>query len=403
MMDQVKNTLSNIISIVDKEKDSFNEPTVEGGTMGVAIFYYFCHQYFKEDQYLCKAEEMVEKSINLMSAISNQDEFIPRYIGDSLSSVITSFGKGLLFIENKFNYYYDFSSYYEEISDTLLVLLEEDIKRKDYDFFSGALSSAYFFLNKLYYSNGNDQVSVRNLKKIYENSKEASIHHNENEIYWKAPSYLDQVYLGLSHGSAMMINFWSKLYLFDIVSSKNEEETQWLKKAVNFVFERKRDFVDGYFPHKAFSTETEEKTQLSMCYGDLGVIYSLFNANKILKNINHKGTIDKMLYTSSLRQQDPQYTYDTGILYGASGIGYIFDYFTTEINENIYENTINYWNNQILKYRTADNDFIYGFKDDINENARFSFAWGISGMGIRLMQSQEAQLPSVNELLLIGI
>lgn len=244
---------------------------------------------------------------------------------------------------------------------------------------------------------------MRNLKKIYENSKEASIHHNENEIYWKAPSYLDQVYLGLSHGSAMMINFWSKLYLFDIVSSKNEEETQWLKKAVNFVFERKRDFVDGYFPHKAFSTETEEKTQLSMCYGDLGVIYSLFNANKILKNINHKGTIDKMLYTSSLRQQDPQYTYDTGILYGASGIGYIFDYFTTEINENIYENTINYWNNQILKYRTADNDFIYGFKDDINENARFSFAWGISGMGIRLMQSQEAQLPSVNELLLIGI
>ncbi len=402
-MDQIKNTLNNIISIIDKKKDSFNEPTVEGGTMGVAIFYYFCHQYFKEDQYLYKAEEMVEKSINLISVISNQDEFVPKYTGDSLSSVIASFGKGLLFIENKFNYEYDFSSYYEVISDTLQTLLEEDIRRKDYDFFSGALSSAYFFLNKLYYSNNNDEISVRNLRKIYKNSKKASVHYNENEIYWKAPSYLNQVYLGLSHGSAMMINFWSKLYRINIVNSKSQEEIQWLNKAVNFVFERKRDCVDGYFPHKAFSTEIEEKTQLSMCYGDLGVLYSLFNANKTLKNINYKDTIDRMLYTSSLRKQEPQYTYDTGILYGASGLGYIFEYFAAEKGEDIYESTIDYWNNQILTYRTADNDFVYGFKDDKNENAKFSFAWGVIGMGIRLMQSQSAQLPSVNELLLIGI
>lgn len=402
-MDRVKNTLNNIISIVDKEKNGFNEPTVEGGTLGIAIFYYFCHQYFKEDQYLDKAEEMVEKSINLISAISEQDEFVPKYIGDSLSSVIASFGKGLLFIENKFNYNYNFSSYYEVISDILQTLLEEDIKRKDYDFFSGALSSAYFFLNRLYYSNGNDKVCKRNLEKIYENSKEASVHYNENEIYWKAPSYMNQVYLGLSHGSAMMINFWSKLYQLNVIDSKNEEETIWLNKAVNFVFERKRDFVDGYFPHKAFSSETEEKTQLSMCYGDLGIIYSLFNANKTLKNIKYEDVIDKMLYTSSLRQQESQYTYDTGILYGASGIGYIFEYFTTEKGENTYENTINYWNNQILTYRTADNDFVYGFKEDKNENARFSFAWGVTGMGIRLMQSHSVQLPSINELLLIGI
>jgi len=402
-MDLVKNTLNNILSIIEKEKNTFDEPTVEGGTMGVAIFYYFCHQYFKDDQYLYKAEEMVERSINLISSISKQDEFVPKYTGDSLSNVIASFGKGLLFIENKFNYDYDFSSYNEVISETLQTLLEEDIKRKDYDFFSGALSSAYFFLNKLYYSNGDDKVSAKNLEKIYENSKKASVHHNENEIYWIAPSYLDQIYLGLSHGSAMMINFWSKLYQFNIIDPENKQELHWLNKAVNFVFERKRDYVDGYFPHKAFSTEMVEKTQLSMCYGDLGVIYSLFNANKMLKNTNYQETIDQMLYTTSLRKQEPQLTYDTGILYGASGIGYFFEYFSAEKGQKIYENTINYWNNQVLTYRTSDNDFVYGFKNDKNESAKYSFAWGISGMAIRLMQSKSSQLPSVNELLLIGI
>lgn len=402
-MDSVKNTLNNILSIVEKEINSFNEPTVEGGTMGVAIFYYFCHQYFQDDKYLSRAEEMLEKSINLISAISEQDEFVPKYTGDSLSNVIASFGKGLLFIENKFNYDYDFSSYYEVIGDTLQILLDEDIKRKDYDFFSGALSSGYYFLNKLNYSNGNDEFSARNLDKIYENSKKAALHHNENEIYWAAPSYLDQVYLGLSHGSAMMINFWSKLYRLNIISSENKEEKKWLDKAVNFVLERKRNYIDGYFPHKAFSTEIVEKTQLSMCYGDLGVIYSLFNANKTLKDINYQETIDQMLHTTSLRQQEPLLTYDTGILYGASGIGYFFEYFSAEKGQKVYENTINYWNNQILTYRTPDNDFVYGFKDDKNESAKYSFAWGISGMGIRLMQSQSPHLPSVNELLLTGI
>ncbi|WP_412851000.1 lanthionine synthetase LanC family protein [Chryseobacterium sp. PMSZPI] len=402
-MDPIKNVLNKIISIVEKEKNTFNEPTVEGGTMGVAIFYYFCHQYFNDDQYLYKAEEMVEKSINLISAISEQDEFVPKYTGDSLSNVIASFGKGLLFIENKFNYDYDFSSYYEVISETLQVLVAEDIKRKDYDFFSGALSSAYFFLNKLYYSRGEDGASFKNLEKIYENSKKASVHLNENEIYWVSPSYLDQVYLGLSHGSAMMINFWSKLYKLNIINSENKEEKLWLNKAVNFIFERKRDFVDGYFPHKAFSTEIAGKTQLSMCYGDLGVLYSLFNANQILENPIYQKAIDEMIYTTSLRDQEPLFTYDTGILYGASGIGYIFEYFSGEKKQNIYENTINYWNNQILTYRTSDNDFVYGFKDDKNKSAKHSFAWGISGMGIRLMQSQSSQLPSINELLLIGI
>lgn len=132
-MDQVKSTLKKIISIVNIKKDSFNEPSVEGGTMGIAIFYYFCHKYFKDDLYLSMAEEMVEKSISLLSAISEQDEFVPRYTGDSLSSLIASFGKGLLFIDNKFNSNYNFKSYYEIICDTLQTLLKQDIKRKDYD------------------------------------------------------------------------------------------------------------------------------------------------------------------------------------------------------------------------------------------------------------------------------
>lgn len=401
-MIQSKNILNNIIATIDKEKEIFDDPTVEGGTMGCAIFFYYCHQYFKDDKYLYKAEEMVEKSINLISNISNMDEFNPKYRGYSLSNIFASFGKGLLFIENKFNYGYDFSSYYKIISDTLETLLEKDLKRKNYDFFGGAISSAYYFLNKIYYTKGKDENSVKNLKIIYESSKEASLFYNENEIYWKSTSYSDRVYIGLSHGSAMMINFWSKLYQFKIINSNNKDETDWLDKAVNFVFKRKREFVDGYFPHFAFTPESIEKTQLAMCYGDLGVIYSLFNANKILKNKEYKETIDKMLYTTSLREKETKYTYDAGVLYGASGVGYIFENIGKN-EENVYKNTIGYWNNQVFTICNANNDLLYQFDYNEIESSKYSFLWGLSGIGIRLMHIQSPLLPSINELLLIGI
>lgn len=403
-MDPLKNTLNNIIAIIEQKKDTFNEPTVEGGTMGVAIFYYFCHQYFNEDHFLDKAEEMVEKSINLISEISEKNEFVPRFTGDSISNVLASFGKGLLFIENRFDYDYDFSSYYEVLSDTLQTLADESIKQKDYDFFSGALSGAHFFLNKYYHSKGQDFVAAANLEKIYYSSKSAAVHYNEDEIYWTAPAYLNQAYLGLSHGSAMMINFWTKLYQLNLISGENEDEVRWLDKAVNFVFERKRNIVDGYFPNRFLTNEQAGKTQFAMCYGDLGILYSLYNANKTIQNTSYQNDIEAMLQTSSHRKVEPEYTYDAGILYGASGIAYIFEELFEDSGKQVYENTVKYWDDQVLTYRTPDNDFIYAFKDDKkNESAGYSFAWGISGMGIRLMQAQNKNLPSINELLLIGI
>lgn len=390
-MELNKNLIYEISKYVTATKIELQDPTVEGGTMGLAIFYYYCNLFFNEDIFIEKAESMIEKSIKSLSEITNQTTFKPKYIGDSISNVISSFGKGLLFIENNFNYNFDYL--HSEITDILKYLLEKDIERQDYDIFSGALSNSYYFYNKYYHSKCEDLLSKENLKKAYEGTKNSAIYFNENEIYWKAPSYSDKVYLGLSHGSAMMINFWTKLYNLDIIDSN--EGIILLDKAVNFIINRKRNFTDGYFPHRMFTNEIVEKTSLSMCYGDLGILYALSQANNILKDERYHKMIQDMLHTTSLRLQEDHLTFDASILYGSAGLSYLFDYFISESKFNISSNTLEYWNKQLLNYKKYH---IVG-KNNIN----CSFAWGLSGIGIRLMQLQNKNLPSIKELLLTGI
>jgi len=407
-MKNLEPILLEIISQIDENHSLFNDPSVENGKMGLALFYFFCHYFYQDRGYKIKGEDMIEDSIHLLSEISQRSRFTPKYRTDSLSNVISSFGKGLLFIQYRFNYGYDFTEYYKSINSVLIELNRQSIKEKDFDFFSGALSAGHFFVNKYYHEK--DAFSKNILLEISDALEREAIYHTKNEVFWRSPALLNQVYLGISHGSAMIINFLTKLFEIGVINEDSIKEKQLLKHAINFLMNRKRNLINGYFSHTFSDKNPQEATQFAMCYGDLGILFALYNANKIIQNPVIGKEIDKMLAASVLRKKDSRYTFDGGIFYGASGVFCLFKELFRRSNHISYEEAYTYWFHQIMTYRAPHRKknagFINAFEQVENKNnpsVRFSYGWGIAGIGICLMLGSDKKLPLINETLLIGI
>lgn len=206
---------------LDINADIFSDASIEYGEMGAALFYYYYQSYFDDDNALLKAESAIEKSIDMLSKISFENQNPLKFNGDSISLSLSSFGKGLLFIQSNFEKQYDFSENYSYLSDVLDTMTDQSLKRKDYDYFSGSLAPGYYFLNQYKYSA--DPMCQYVLHKIVDSILENAVNFNKDEVYWKSPVYNNQIYLGLSHGSAMIINFLTKITELKVCKEDCEE------------------------------------------------------------------------------------------------------------------------------------------------------------------------------------
>jgi hypothetical protein len=405
---EIEKNLLEIIDSIDKNVQLFDDASVEYGKMGLALFYFYCHQHYNDEKFLEKGEHLINESIIWISNIG-QVQFTPKYRGDSLSNVISSFGKGLLFLQYNWDYSYDFESFYVVIEDTLEELTARNLKEKDFDYFSGALSAGYFFLNKYYYQK--DEKSKLILNKIYLSIQECAVHASPNEVYWKASYvYHNLIYLGISHGSAMLVNFISKLIKCNVIENDNLNK-DFLNKAVNLIVNQKRALVEGFFPN-FYTDEAVEKelpTIFGVCYGDLGVLYALHNANEILKDSSLEAKITSMLISASQRKMNPKHTYDAGLLYGASGVFCVFKelYEITQVLP--YKECYKYWFKQIMVLKNPQIERKAGYTfictpKEINQSIsdEFSLGWGLAGIGISLLVEINPNLPSLQEVTLLG-
>ncbi|WP_373060024.1 lanthionine synthetase LanC family protein [Zunongwangia sp. H14] len=402
----IEDVIQKIRKDIDSHLEVFSDASVEYGKMGAAVFYYYYQYYFDNKEYLLKGESLIEESINLLSNISSKENHSLKFKGESIGQTISSFGKGLIFIQRHYGENYDFSENFQFLNDVLFETAKQSMSRKDHDYFSGSLASGYYFLNK--YNYDKDPFSRYALNKIVRSILKDAILLNDQEVYWKSPTYNNQIYLGLSHGSAMIINFLSKIVDFRIYDGEYPELKEIVKKAISFVINRDRDFHNGFFPHKFPLSEKLVPTQLSMCYGDLGIILSIYKSIKTFKFYEFEERIEKISKITSIRKLNSAYTEDASILYGCSGLYHMYrDLFETT-SDKTYLQVYKYWYKQIMSYRNSSKQNLAGFQFQyendrkIDSSAKYSFYWGIAGIGITLMIENNKKLPKVNELLLIG-
>ena len=198
---------------------------------------------------------------------------------------------------------------------------------------------------------------IKGIEYIVNNAKHIN---NREEIFWENQyTSKDIINTGLAHGLAGVINFLARAYGYDFIDNNLKQKIKdCLFSACNFLINRRSlDHSHFTFLNKLSISGKKLNTAqyyLAWCNGDLGIVFSLIEANKCLKSEKLDGIIHSIIksvskvrkFNSGIRQDTLRL--DTTLCHGSFGAFFWFYllYKSTKITEA--KNAYFYWLNESL-------------------------------------------------------
>lgn len=388
----VESTLGDILSVIGNYDDGIlKNASYETGLLGYALYYSYLAKLTGESAHTAKAHDYVDRAIEALDL----KNFRRIYDTDSLDGHLSHIGRFLVFVEQQHLLEIDSAAYLDQLDEILFDLMKSKITIKDFDSLSGAMASGYYFLARKK-SGVNVDTQLAYLVSSLDNFAEKD---KQGDYFWKSPSLYNRVYLGISHGSSLVIAFLSQVCELGI--EKDRCKTV-IRKAVNFLKKHYRvSPYKGLFPNMV--GDKIEPMQFAMCYGDIGNGYALFKAGVVLEDTAISDFANLVLDDCLLRSKEDNLTLDASIFYGASGLVISFRKMYDLTGDQRYLSRSNYWYEQILTYRIHENAYA-GFRSRLDESELWnvSFGWGLLGIGLTLMAYSDRQLPTFDSLTFVA-
>ena len=378
-MEDIK-IINDITKIIETKHNIFTSMGVKNGIAGASLFFYYKSLYNEKDFNLDKCISFLESAINGLN---------DNYIGNSIISDIMEIGKLINFyIERDILSYDDNSFYFEKFDIILSSLLEKEIKNKNINALTGAISFGYYFLDTKQY---NSPELYKIIEKIYEIIKYKIIRDGDY-IYWKSEIKRDGknlIELNITHGNAGIINFLIEVYKNNIINS--EDIVNIINLSVETLLNYQKAKGICLFP---FDKEEYIKNDfsLNLIYGDIGIAYVIYKAGKILKNsfFIEKGI--EILINASTYRDNNNYILDVNLNYGCLGLSSFFRFFNNIEPNPLFLKSSTYWKQQYPILRNNNSDEWCGFESVNNKwdvNTNLSFGHGIIGIGIALISDKK--------------
>lgn len=275
----------------------------DGGLCGMGLFTYYRYQDYGLESDLELFFEIVDKIVERIN------------VGSIDYRLITvDFTELLLFlrITNKLiEQRYDMEALENVLMDNIVECSEFQLGNGQYDPYVGAFYPVYYFV-----VSGNSIAAEKGLRSIEENL----VHTETGAAYFDSKFKDGKIALGITHGLAFYINL-----LCTAIRNKIDPERslRTLRLLTGYLKNERQDHEEhgSFFPD--YSKEFK-RTRLSLCYGDAGVLYALFNASELLEDSRLKEEVISMLSSMATRRSRQETgVKDTGLLYGSSGL-YLF-------------------------------------------------------------------------------
>jgi lantibiotic biosynthesis protein len=360
---------------------------LNSGKLSVALFYCYLSDYQKDEKYLTIAGDVLDECFEEMS---------PKlYKGHNYFLELSELGVFLEFAKKNNWYSADTEQFLESIDKHLYEYMKKKIVLKNLDVYAGALMAGSYYLNRKTESILVEEY-LRELVFAIDNLK---LLDELGGYFWQSPIFNDdRVYTGISHGSAMIINFLCGVHQKGMELQLCED---LIYKACLFLQNIKgKDARKALYPN--IIGEKLGAIQLSFCYGDLGTSYVLLRASQVLNSEElHQEILNDLHDLGQLTDSASTSINDAGITYGAVGVATIFNKIAELEKNPIFESYANFWYEKIPNFRTH-NDPTIGYQAQFNQYnpaTNIAFSEGIAGIGIAMMCFLNKKLPPIYELI----
>lgn len=392
VIQKLESEIERIKESIDFHCDHIEDPSFETGILGLSLFYTYYSVYREDKKYLNKAEGLISKVFSNL----NIETFRRSYRTDSIDNHLSHFGRFIEFYRQNKLIEFEADEFLKDLDSSLFKLMKSKADIGNFDYQGGALASGFYFMSR---TNGAEDISYT-LSYLLNKIEEKAVPDFKGGIYWTLPILNNRVYLGISHGSALIMSF-----ICNILEQGIEIQmcTEILSKASRFLLRQESNFGKGLFPNYLNDPEKGPK-QFSLCYGDIGVGYALLRVGLLLKNKDIEQIATRILRDCLNRRKEDNLTFDASITYGAAGLAITFEKIFKYTNDEQFLKVANYWYEKIPEYPTYSNQYA-GYKSKVSGKDSFGnlgFSWGVAGIGVALIRSLNRELPDISPLMLIA-
>lgn len=374
--------LNRIFEEVNEHK--LNHPSLLGGDAGIELYKVLYNKYFAS-----------KKKMDL-----KPKENVQNFIEDSITNINSTFCHGEAG-RNCFFYYLNKRKILSKSDIEFLCDNDDELKKEslnfleqsNYDFLHGAIGIAHYFL----YSKGKKTLDSEYFNIFF---NKLSLLFSKSEFGNIPPFYdfepttqaitPDKVCLGLAHGIPSILKCCIQCYKLGIAQVKAKELAEITIEFILKYQNRIENSRLSYFPSfVVYNSNSEAKSRLGWCYGDLGIAFILYQSGIIFSN---KKLSDFSLrvfeFNSNRRTMEDTSVTDAGLCHGSAGVAHIFNrmYFYTKHKK--FYTAKEYWIRETLKH-SKFNDTISGYKVyDYQSNTYIqdsSILTGVAGIGLSLI------------------
>lgn len=403
MEESKRNEITSKLLAIDEDlqRAPYQHPSLMTFDGGIA--HYYAHRYFctQDLKYLDLCFDKVEKGIEFSSEHAVDFGFSNGIAG---TTWLIKF-----LIRHKL---IDSSSI--DTSETDLLIYKSalnDISAGHYDLLDGMIGKAMVFLE--------DSNLTHYLTDLTTKLVGISINSIKNRITWydyyTTQNYANnsaiatQTNLGMAHGVPSILFFLSLVYEKGILKDSIEEIL--LRASETLLSEEKKsDERTSSFPN---DSNQKNNSRLAWCYGDLGIVLSLFKVSEVLNNKTLKCEALRILEKASLRRIEDsgieinhgKNIFEKGFCHGVAGISHIFNRLNCKFKSNTVSIANDYWLGKLLEpSKRIEHYFSFEKVKDKGEwYEDRSLLSGSAGVGLVLMSHISKEIPNWDNCLYTDI
>jgi len=389
------------ISEILEEKYIENIQTgVLSGISGLSLFQFYYAKFLNKDEHAEIAADIIKTCIE---KIGNGDTYWSYCSGAAGAGWVLSHLEQFGFVD------VDIDQLLNELDVIFHRNMIEKIKIGHYDFLHGAIGYGFYFLKRYIntksiglkerYKNYLLELIV-GLRELSENDGDkvkwlSVLNHKTGEMAYN---------FSLSHGISSIINFLSRLYLYN---DFKKEVYPMLVGGIEYIKSHMGNGKEelSLFPNWILKGTDNSINRVAWCYGDLGIGLSFWQASKALNNDKLRYLAMKILKHSSKRTTpgDTKVN-DPMMCHGSFGNAQIFNRMYHETDEIIFRETANFWIKDGLE-KAIHSDGYVGYKMWDANNSKWrsdmSILNGIAGIGLSIISFLSGE-NSWDECLMIG-
>lgn len=371
-----------------EEKTTRDGFSLLAGDSGIILIYSLLLQTTKDPKFKKAIDDNLEKVIQQIESL---DRLFPTFCNG-----LAGIGWLFLYLTEKKIIDIDSDAFLEDVDMLLEAELENMLAEKNFDILHGAIGVGIYFLKR---------NKGKTVEKIVEALEQSSIVIND-EIIWNKLSDEQLIYdFGLAHGNASMIYFLAKCFDKQISPDKC---LRLINGNFNFFMANIQDIrsVGSFFPSIKPAedykiSEAPKYSRLAWCYGDAGILHTLFLAATIIKDEGRTEKVLRMLEVVSKRRTQPiTGVIDAGFCHGSSGVGYIYLNLYKKTGNAIFKDTAQYWLDQTVNFAKAGQGtegYLFNFSKS-GLQPQTNILNGLGGVGLFYLSALNDELnPDWNE------